>query len=123
MHGENVLWNTVIKKKKERIAFMLQKFKRSLVFRVQYGPLHLLFDRRLHVLVWTAANRTHEKTHASVVYSHIPELNFPFWGKIYRGPFLMIYRPFRSMWLLDVPPSLTIKNSTFSQQSVFANSV
>jgi hypothetical protein len=52
MHGENLLRNTAKKKKKTRIAFWYKKGKINLVFRVQYGPLHLLFyRRRRHVFV------------------------------------------------------------------------
>jgi hypothetical protein len=123
MHGENLLRNTVMKKRKQETLFWYKKCKRNLVFRVQYGALHLLFGRRQHVFVWTAANLTHTKIHASVVCSDILELNFPFWEKIYGRPYVMIYRLFRFQWLLEVPPSLTTKNSTSCQQSVFANSL
>jgi len=76
MHDENLLRNAVTKKKKVRIAFLLKKSKRNFIFRVQYDPLHILFDRHRHVFVWTAANRTQR-------YSRI---KFSFLVEDLRGP-------------------------------------
>lgn len=125
MHDENLLRNTVMKKESKKrfsgtknvreILYFLYSMARCtfclvVVTMFSCGPLP------------TAHTHTH-KIHASVDYSDILELNFPFWEKIYGRPYVMIYRPFRSQWLIEVPPSLTTKNSTSCQQSAFANSL
>jgi hypothetical protein len=56
-------------------------------------------------------------------HTAIFKIKFPFLVEDLWGPYVMVYRPFRSQWLLEVPPSLTIKNSSFFQQNAFANSV